>query len=355
MPSSNNVRRILWWGRFDPNYSRNRILREILVDLGFEIVDFRPKSSIIGNLESKLKSFSEVSAVWVPAFRQSDYKSASKFALKRKIPLIFDPLISAWDKAVFERKKYSSLSLRAKRLKAWEQHMFSKSDLVLADTGLHAQFFIDDLRADPNSTYVVPVGAEEYLFAEQEVNMAKGPLEVLFYGSFINLQGPEVIVEAANLVPEVNWVFLGDGPLRKRCEENSKHLANVYFEDWLPYEQLPERIGKADLLMGIFGSSHKSGRVIPNKLYQPLACGRPVVTRVSNAYPKELLSDSNCGIKFVPPDDPQAIANYVRAFARMSESELEVLCGSARKTYDQHFSKECITSSLKKALNILSL
>lgn len=355
MPSSNNIHRILWWGRFDPHYSRNRILREALLDLGFDIVDFRPKSSVTGGIEAKFKRFDQISAVWVPAFRQSDHKSAHNFAIKKKIPLIFDPLISAWDKAVFERKKYSSLSFRAKRLKAWEQHMFLTSDLVLADTNLHANFFIDELGADSNNTSVVPVGAEEQLFTEQEHNKTSDPLEVLFYGSFINLQGPEVIAEAASLVPEVKWVFLGDGPLRKMCEEKSKHLNNVSFEDWLPYEQLPARIGKADLLLGIFGSSRKAGRVIPNKLYQSIACGRPVLTRVSDAYPQELLSNTHSGINFVPPGNPREIANSVRAFAGMSESDQGSFCGRARKTYDKYFSKDIIAASLNKALNNIIL
>ena len=51
--------------------------------------------------------------------------------------------------------------------------MFSHSDLILADTDLHGQFFIDELGADPNSTFVVPVGAEEHLFAEQELKINK--------------------------------------------------------------------------------------------------------------------------------------------------------------------------------------
>ncbi len=33
---------VLWWGRFDPDYSRNRILRQAYTALGWRIVDFHP-------------------------------------------------------------------------------------------------------------------------------------------------------------------------------------------------------------------------------------------------------------------------------------------------------------------------
>ena len=33
---------ILWWGRSDPNYSRNMIIRKQLKKLNYEILDFYP-------------------------------------------------------------------------------------------------------------------------------------------------------------------------------------------------------------------------------------------------------------------------------------------------------------------------
>ena len=95
---------ILWWGRSDPNYSRNRIIREQLKKLNYEILDFYPLVSRFGYKEALLKKIKRTDFVWVPCFRQRDILSASKWCLHKKIKLIIDPLISSWDKQTHEKK-----------------------------------------------------------------------------------------------------------------------------------------------------------------------------------------------------------------------------------------------------------
>ena len=345
---------ILWWGRFDPDYSRNGLLRRLLVELGYRLIDFRPKISFLGGIEAKFADLTGIDAVWVPAFRQRDFPAACRFAKRHRLPLIFDPLISAWDKEVFERRKFSPSSPAARRLQRREQGMFAKADLVLADTVAHAEFYIEELQARPECTRVVQVGADETLFRFQETQLPETMPEVLFYGSFLSLQGPEVIIEAARTMSEVRWTLLGDGPLRRKCLERSGGMAQIRFEDWLPYEDLPERIGRAAILLGIFGSSAKAGRVIANKVFQALACGRPLVTRDSAAFPTALRTDPACGISFVPAGDPIALAAAVREL--LDQPDLLPIRGQqARASYERWFSEAGISKALAEGLQLIRL
>lgn len=351
---SSRSKNILWWGRFDPGYSRNRILRNLLHLSGYALQDFIPRVSSLGSFESLFAKLSVPDAVWVPAFRQKDFYSARRYANKHNIPLIFDPLISAWDKALFERKKFQESDRQAIKLLHWEQSMFSCSDLVIADTIPHARFFIEKLLAPRDKTVVIPVGAEESLFNMQPLHSPGTPPEIFFFGSFINLQGPEVIIEAALRLPKARWTLLGKGPLKKACEEKSVGQEHIHFEDWLPYENLPERIGKADIILGIFGTSPKSGRVIPNKAYQALACGRPLITQESTAYPSVITSSTEAGITFVPAGDPKALADAVEKMIT-SPDQFSESAKQARRTYETYFSESQIKDTLISALTQLGL
>ena len=64
-------------------------------------------------------------------------------------------------------------------------------------------------------------------------------------------------------------------PARRTSDERPP---NVKWVDWVEYEQLPEENQRAGCALGVFGTSAKTGRVIPNKAFQALACGTPLVT-----------------------------------------------------------------------------
>ena len=344
---------VLWWGRFDPEYSRNRILRKLLPELGWNIVDFHPRFSPLADVEARLKRIGKPDLVWVPCFRQRDLAAASRWAKHRGVPLVFDPLISAYDKQVFERKKFPPQSRQARRLHRWERSLFQRADILIADTQAHADYFSGAFGVPPDRIKVVYVGAEESLFhpAPMPDHADGSPVEVLFYGSFIELQAPRIIVEAARVYtgPPVRWTLLGKGPLRAECVRLARGLANVHFENPVPYEALPARIHKADILLGVFDAGAKAGRVIPNKVFQSLACGRPVVTRKSTAYPPGVVDGTEAGLHWVEPGNPGDLATMVAQLAQRlpGESDLGRL---ASRLYLEAFSDAVIAEQVRGAL-----
>ncbi|GAB6082261.1 hypothetical protein JCM30471_11750 [Desulfuromonas carbonis] len=351
-------RTVLWWGHFDPEYSRNRILRQVLANFGWSVRDFRPRSSALGDLEATLRGIETPALVWVPCFRQRDIVAAHRWARRRGVPLLVDPLISAYDKQVFERRKFNVDSGRARRLLTWERRCLGLADRVLADTVAHAEYFSKTLQVSIEKIQVVPVGAEEGLFSPGPWPSlgTGGALEILFFGSFIPLQGPRVIIEAARCYrgPAVRWVLVGDGPLLAECRQAAADLDQISFEPWVPYQQLPCRISQAHILLGIFGATPKASRVIPNKVYQAAACARPVVTLHAQAYPAELIAKENSGFFWVPPGDPVALAAAVADLASDPWS-LPVFGAAARQSYEAFLSVAHIEKQLVQVLIDLGL
>lgn len=355
---------VLWWGRFDPTYSRNQLLMRLFRELGWRVAAFRPAISRWGDWQARLSPPPLADLVWVPAFRQRDLVAALRWAARHRLPLVADPLISAYDKAVGERHKYPPGSRAAERLRRWEGGLLAACDRVVADTEAHAAYFAEVLGVPPQKLHVIVIGADSTYFTPQPLPTRVAALpEALFYGSFIALQRPETIVRAAAHYqgPPARWTLLGEGPLRAACERLAAAIPlppqlTLTFESALPYRRLPQRAAQAHAILGVFGASEKAARVIPNKVAQGLALGRAVVTRESAAYPAPLRAApaEASGIVWVPPEAPAALAEALAALWR-DPARLAFLGERATQSYDRYLSDEVVRAQLVALLASLGL
>lgn len=353
---------ILIWGRYGnygPDYPRNRVIESILRAQGHGTSRFVPRLSWLADWEYSLRGGSVPDLIWVPCFRQRDLAAAAGYARRHKIPLVFDPLISAYDKRVNERQKFAASSTKAKRLLAWESGIFQQADWLIADTIGHADYFVETFGVSRERVVVVPVGAEEALFTPQPwpAKAQDAPLELTFFGTFIGLQGVDVLAQAILQYegPPVRWRLIGEGPMRAECESLLASLrvedqgSGASFEPWGPLHELPARLASSDAILGIFGSSAKARRVIPNKVYQGLAIGRPVITASTPAYADHMRSSDDSGLFWAIPGDPASIQAAVHRLHAQRDA-LQRFGRAAQNTYQAHFSNLVIMRALSAML-----
>jgi glycosyltransferase involved in cell wall biosynthesis len=256
-----------------------------------------------------------------------DLPAARRAARSR--PVVFNPLVSLADTLVTDRGRFRPGSLAARALEAVDRRAFRSADRVVADTAAHARFFAQ--LAGLDEVGVCFVGAEERLFKPGWT-----PPEhfcALFVGKLIPLQGVETILAAARLAPELEFRVVGSGQLDQLLADRSPNVDHV---PWVDYERLPDELLGAGCALGIFGTAGKAQRVIPNKAFQALACGVPLVTADTPAA-RELLVDGESAL-LVPPGDPAALADAVRRLA--ADTELaQRIAGGGRMAYEQHASE----------------
>jgi glycosyltransferase involved in cell wall biosynthesis len=226
--------------------------------------------------------------------------------------------------------------------------LFQKANVVIADTELHATYFEETLGVSSSKTIVVPVSADENIFTFKE-HLAEGSeFRILFYGSFLELHGVDSIAQAIveNKNNFIHWTLIGDGPMRKSVEDKCQGLKNVTFIDRVPYEELPRFIQDSNLVLGIFDTGDKASRVIPNKVYQALACGRSVVTLQSLVYPNEMVTKQS-GIYWCQAGSPASLLDAVERAIAVGSMENSL---QSRRTYEKYFSNSIVNESLKKVL-----
>ncbi|MBU2259991.1 glycosyltransferase [Patescibacteria group bacterium] len=204
--------------------------------------------------------------------------------------LTFDVFISVYDTLVTDRKKVSPLNPLAWFYYIVDFFSCHLSDEVLIDTITHREFFIKKFKLNPKKMKVVYLRAREDLFFHNPQPLTpNNPAEVFFYGSYIPLQGIDVILKAAKIIQDsgspIQFTLLGGGQTKQEMLKLAEelNLENVTFKDFTPIEELPTHINASGLCLGIFGTSAKAQRVIPHKVLDYRACGKKVITERSPA------------------------------------------------------------------------
>jgi len=356
--------RVLVFGTYQRDYPRNAQVRSCLRTAGIAVTESHVAvwegrrhawSAGVGTLPRLLLAETRLAlrrdggvradAVLVGYPGHADIPAARRAA--RGQPVVFDPLVSLFDTFVSDRGRFPATSVVGRTLFAIDRAAFRAADVVVADTEAQAAYYVERFGLPPDRVRVCLVGAEERLFSPRP--SADHPFHALFVGKLIPLHGLDTILAAARLASEVPFRIIGSGQLERELAHAPPNVDRV---GWVEYERLPEELHSSGCALGVFGTSPKAARVIPNKAYQALACGVPLVTADTPAARELLSNDENALL--VPPGDPQALADAVRRLAR-DRAAAERIGAAGRATFERRASEAVLGKEWRSIFDQLAV
>lgn len=295
----------------------------------------------------KIKKENNLAAILV-AFPGQEVMFLARF-LTRK-PIIFDAFTSHYGGYILDRKYYSKKSPQAHYYRFLDKWSCRLADLVLLDTQAHIDFFIKEFDLPRKKFRKVFVGTDPSVFYPKETSK-NDRFNVHFHGNYIPLQGVEYIIKAAKIVEkeEIHFNLIGRGQTYSKCRKLAEKLNvdNVDFIDFVPYEILPDYINKTDISLGIFGDTPKTDLVIPNKVFEAIACAKPVITASTPAIKEIFEHGKNCWL--VPAADPEALVEAI-VYLRDNHDVREKIAGGGYELYNDKFTPIVIGKRLEEII-----
>ncbi len=351
--------RVLVVGHHEVDYPRNVVNQRLIRALGYDIklVHSRAPGGVreLVLFWGTLRHAKNADVVFLTegAHRHAPLiKLAAKLAGKQ---LIFDAFTSRYNTYVEDRRVYAPRSLQALRCWLLDWVSMHCTDAAVFDTAEHREYFSRRYGLPPRG-HVIEVGADESLFRPSPPPPEKRQdetFEVLFYGTYIPLQGIEHIIGAARELAGRAFHFnlVGHGQTRPDIERRllEAKLSNVSLLEPVPSAALAEHLRRADAVLGIFGDSIKAGNVVPNKVVQAAASARPIVTRQSPALGRYF--EHGRDALLINPADPSALAQALVSLKEDRALQLR-LAENARRTFERHFSESALTSKMAEALRL---
>ncbi len=272
---------------------------------------------------------------------------------RRRIVLI--SFISLFDTAIGDRGSAAEGSLIARLLKWLDSYAFRLADVVLVDTEQQGDHYADLFGIERQRFVRSFVGEDDEKFRPQPLLSRSGsePLQVLFFGTYVPLHGIDTIIDAASLLQEeeIDFTLIGSGvqfePLRILSQQKGGRVR--FISEWQSTTQLCEHIGRSHVCLGVFGTTAKAARVIPYKVFDALAVGRPVITRDSPAI-RELLTDEVSAL-MCPAGDGKALADAIRRL-HVDPALASRLAEAGHKSYVDHGTPSAIGRHLLEQIEM---
>jgi len=178
---------------------------------------------------------------------------------------------------------------------------------------------------------------------------------VMYLGAHGRANALNVLLEAAKIIQDLNYskiriVLVGDGPEKPGLMDLSKKmgLTNTEFRDPVPKNSVVRTLLESDgLILNLEDVAVFKYGISPNKVFEYMAAGKPVIFSVQAA--NNPVEDSHCGIT-VPPKDPQALAEAIISLSEMSVQEREEMGLRGRKYVARHHDISVLAERLERTL-----
>ena len=324
---------------------------------GFRVRRLWCFSRFRGSFRKRLLFFGSfaANAAWVGAFaRRPDVVFASStpltvgipgtlLARRFRVPFVFE-LRDLWPEAAVAAGVLRSAAWEA-RTRRLARDLYHRSDHLIAVTeGIRDGILSYGVPED--RVTLVPNGVDHWMEPERfrEQNPL-GDFDDRFVCLYVGAHGIwndlGTLLDAAEALRDdasVAFVFIGDGDHRAVLEERVRQagLPNVHFLGALPKQEAFAAVCHADLGL-IAASAHEHNRqTLPNKIFDYMAAGIPVMVAAGEGEMAELLRRSGGGWT-TPPGDGRALAAEIHRVRELPPAERKAVGARGRGHVQEHY------------------
>jgi glycosyltransferase involved in cell wall biosynthesis len=209
------------------------------------------------------------------------------------------------------------------RASEWlERFLYRRADMLM----INSPGFREHVKArGARQVELIPNGSDTRMFhpedggdAFRQMHGLVNKFVALYAGAHGMSNDLGILLEAAAKLknqPEIAIVLLGDGKEKSQLVEQAAGmgLKNVHFIPSVPKDEMSGALAAADACIAILKPIEMYKTVYPNKVFDYMAAGRPVILAIDGVI-REVVESAHGGI-VVPPGDAEALRDAIQLLA----------------------------------------
>ena len=266
----------------------------------------------------------------------------------KRVPFVLE-VRDLWPESITASGMGSDADLSIRMLRVLAAFLYRSCNHVVVVTPAFKQELVAKWRLRNDKISLVENGVETDLFTpdvpgddvKRELGL-EGKFVVSYIGTLGLAHGLQAVMQAATELqrtfPDIQFLFVGEGADKDRLTSlvSELNLTNVRFLLQQPRQKIPSIIRASDLCLVLLRKANVFKTVIPTKMLEFMACGRPVILGV-DGQARQVIETAQAGV-FIEPEDATALTLAVRQL--YDDSELRQALGrNGRRHIVDHFSR----------------
>lgn len=347
---------ICYFGDYNSNYPRNRVLLEGLRENGVEVLECHSDKRGFGlywDLFWKHRKIRKKYDVLIVAQSfTSDLAWFAQWVSDKKV--VWDAFYSFYDQDSFGDGSIIPQGFRQRAHWRGERRCCQAADLILLDTNEDIKYFAKEYGVPEAKFKKVLAGTDVSRIPSQR-KTGTNKFLVHLHSNYSLLQGVKYVVGAAKAIEgymDICFDLVGGGQtfVDDKRLAYSYELKNVKFIEEADDQKVLDLAEGADICLGVFGDTPRTKRVIPKKVFEAIALRKPVISADTPAM-RELFTDRE-NILFCRIGNHEDLANKILEL-KNDEVLREKIAAGGYRLFQEKATPKVIAKDLLKGFNSL--
>jgi len=263
-----------------------------------------------------------------------------------------------WPQTLVDMGMLSEHHPITKMLQALERFLYRRAERIITLLPKAGEY-IAAQGIDAKKVVWIPNGVDLARFQVRSASGDHQGFRVMYLGAHGRANALDVLLKAAKIIQDqgyedIKFILVGDGPEKPKLIKLAEKLKlkNVEFREPVKKNEVSRVLQESDaLVLNLERVEVFKYGISPNKLFDYMASGRPILFSVSSI--NNPVDEANCGFT-VPPRDPKALAEAIIKLYKISPEEREEMGRRGREYVEKFHSIPILVDKLEKVLSEVS-
>ena len=278
---------------------------------------------------------------------------AELLARRFKIPFMLE-VRDLWPETLLDLGRISPYHPMIKVMKQIEKYLYKRAKRIISLLPSADKYLVGH-GVNPETILWLPNAIDTDIIPQHFPLVEKNKFTVMYAGAHGIANDLDTVVQAAKILQEksladkIRICLVGDGPEKLRLQQlvHQQHITMIEFIDSVAKNEIYSVLNQADaFLMLLKNSPLFRWGISPNKLFDYLAMGRPVIFGVDT--PFNPIKQYRAGLS-IAPSDSASLAEAIQQLSLLPKDELCAMGARGKAFVLEHHHIHQLTDRLEKA------